>query len=217
MTHLEHLIQRYPALSVCREAIEQAVEQIIRSYQNGGKLLVCGNGGSCADASHIVGELMKSFCLPRELTDAQKATLGASAEAGADLAGVLQQGLPAIDLAAHTALNTAFANDADASACYAQQAFVYAGEQDVLLGISTSGNADNVIKAGIAAKAKGAVLIGLTGQKPCRMDELFDVVIHAPAQQTYQIQEYHLPIYHTICLCVEAAFFADETCAPALD
>ena len=215
MTHLEHLIKRYPDLSVCREAIGAAVEQMILSYRNGGKLLLCGNGGSCADASHIVGELMKSFCLPRELDGAQKAALGASAEAGAELARVLQQGLPAIDLAAHTPLNTAFANDVDASACYAQQAFVYAGKEDVLLGISTSGNAVSVIKAGIAAKAKGAFLIGLTGQNRCRMDDIFDVVIHAPAQQTYQIQEYHLPIYHAICLSVEAAFFAEGACASA--
>lgn len=207
MKPIEQLIGRYPALAICQPAIEHATQQIIQSYQSGGKLLLCGNGGSCADAAHIVGEMMKSFVLPRKLTVKQQNALCEIAPEGMSMASLLQQGLPAIDLSAHIALGTAFLNDVDPNLCYAQQAFVYTKENDVLIGISTSGNSDNIIKAGIAAKSKGARIIGLTGEKKCRMDGLFDIVIHVPEQETFKIQEYHLPVYHAICLAVEDAFF----------
>lgn len=211
MEAIRILSERYPDLRAIEAEIEAATQKIIRCYCRGGKLLLCGNGGSCADAAHITGELMKSFALPRPLTDVQTQALCAvSAQEGAAIAAHLQQGLPAIDLSAHIALTTAFSNDVNPALCFAQQAFTYAQPQDILLGLSTCGNADNVIKAGVAAKAKGAFTVGLTGIKPCKMDGLFDIVIHAPAQQTYRIQEYHLPIYHAMCRAVEAALFGGD-------
>lgn len=175
---------------------------------------MCGNGGSGSDLAHIVGELMKAFVQPRRLTQAQRAALQAVGPEGVGPEGVgmaqaLQQGLPAIDLTAQAGLNTAFLNDVDPVLCFAQHAFVYAQAGDVLIGLSTSGNSDNVIKAGAAAKAKGVRLIGLTGERECRMDGLFDVVIHAPVRETYQVQEYHLPVYHALCLAVEQVFFGE--------
>lgn len=210
MEHIKILVQRYPELEACRESIEQAVHRMILSYQNGGKLLVCGNGGSCADSSHIVGELMKAFVLPRRLTQVQREKLKAAGDTDECMGHLLQQGLPAIDLTAQAGLNTAFLNDVEPALCFAQQAFVYSNPGDVLLGLSTSGNSENVVKAGMTAKSKGAFVIGLTGEKHCRMDEVFDLVIHVPAKETYQIQEYHLPVYHAICLAVEHAFFEEE-------
>ncbi len=209
MKEIDELLQRYPALQPCRDAAEAAARLLADTYRAGGKTLVCGNGGSCADAGHIVGELMKAFVQPRRLTQAQRAALAALGPEGTVLADALQQGLPAIDLTAQSALNTAFLNDVDPALCFAQQAFVYAQAGDVFLGLSTSGNSENVLYAGAAAKARGARLIGLTGERPCRMDGLFDIVIHAPARQTYQIQEYHLPIYHALCLAVERELFGD--------
>lgn len=210
MNEIEILLTRYPALEQCRTQIEAAAETLIDTYRQGGKLMVCGNGGSCADSAHIVGELMKAFARPRGLAEAQRAALRNVGPEGAAMAQALQQGLPAIDLTAQAGLNTAFLNDVDPALCFAQQAFVYAQPGDILMGLSTSGNSDNVIKAGIAAKAKGAHLIGLTGERECRMDGLFDTVIHVPARKTYQVQEYHLPVYHALCLAVEQAFFGED-------
>lgn len=209
MREIEALMERYPALEQSRGAVTAAAELLIKAYQQSSKVLVCGNGGSCSDSAHIVGELMKAFVQPRRLTQAQRAALQAVGPEGAGMAQTLQQGLPAIDLTAQTGLNTAFLNDVDPVLCFAQQAFVYAQAGDVLIGLSTSGNSDNVIKAGVAAKAKGARLIGLTGERECRMDGLFDVVIHVPAKETYQVQEYHLPVYHALCLAVEQVFFGE--------
>lgn len=210
MKHIELLVERYPDLESCRAEVEAAAKILIDAYQQGGKLLVCGNGGSSSDSAHIVGELMKSFVLPRRLTESQSTALRKMGTEGAVMSEMLQQGLPAIDLTAQAGVNTAFLNDVDPVLCFAQQALVYAQPGDVLMGLSTSGNSANVIKAGIAAKSKGASLIGLTGAGKCRMDELFDVVIHVPARETYQVQEYHLPIYHALCLEIERAFFAEN-------
>ena len=207
MEHIEILMQRYPELEVCRDSIVQAVQGLILSYKSGGKLLVCGNGGSSADCAHIVGELMKAFVLPRRLTEAQRETLRVAGDMDESMGGLLQQGLPAVDLTAQAGLNTAFLNDAEPALCFAQQAFAYSKQGDVLLGLSTSGNSENAVKAGIAAKSKGAFTIGLTGERHCRMDEVFDLVIHVPAKETYRIQEYHLSVYHAICLAVEQEFF----------
>ena len=210
MKDIELLMKRYPALECCRDAVTATARLLADGYRQGGKLLLCGNGGSCSDSAHIVGELMKAFALPRRLTEAQRAALRDVGPEGATMAEALQQGLPAIDLTAQAGLNTAFLNDVDPALCFAQQAFIYAQPGDMLLGLSTSGNSDNVIKAGIAAKAKGARLIGMTGQRECRMDGLFDVVIHVPARESYQVQEYHLPVYHALCLAVERAFFGEN-------
>ncbi|MEG0911826.1 MAG: SIS domain-containing protein [Ruthenibacterium sp.] len=210
MESIDLLIKRYPALSNCRNTLETAVAQLVFCYQQGGKLLVCGNGGSCSDAAHIVGEMMKSFCLPRKLTPAQTQALSTVHPMGTQMAQQLQQGFSTIDLSAQISLNTAISNDVNPSLCFAQQAFVYAQPCDVLLGISTSGQSENILKAGVAAKSKGAYTIGFTGQATCRMDTVFDLVVHAPAIETYQVQEYHLPMYHALCLDVEQALFSQE-------
>ena len=208
MKHVENLISRYPVLTVCKEQIELAVKSIISCYENDGMLLLCGNGGSCADAEHIAGELMKGFCKKRPLKPDEAMRLEkVHPELGQKLYEKLQQGLRAICLNGLPALSTAFANDADPALVFAQQAYAYARQGDILVGISTSGNADNVILAAVAAKAKGAVTIGLCGKDGGKMNHFMDIVIKAPETETYKVQELHVPIYHAICLEVEDRFF----------
>ncbi len=126
MTYLSELVQRYPVLAACRAEIQAAYEALIASYAAGGKLLVCGNGGSAADADHIVGELMKGYLKPRPLSEDARAHLAAADPTlGPQIASKLQAGLPAINLAAHAALSTAFANDVSAELSYAQAAQGY--------------------------------------------------------------------------------------------
>ena len=209
MTHLDELLSRYPALAPCRAAIMAACDALVRSYAAGGKLLVCGNGGSAADADHIVGELMKGFLSARPLPEAQRARLrAADAELGPGLAGRLQGALPAINLAAASALATAFANDVNAELTYAQAASGYGRSGDVLLGISTSGNAVNVRSALCVARAVGMTTIGLTGRGGGKMAGLCDILIDVPATRTFEVQELHLPVYHCVCATVEAHFFS---------
>ena len=184
-----------------QESIRQAADLIIACFQQGGKLLVCGNGGSAADSAHITGELVKGFCKKRPLSPEIKASIG---EAWADL---LQQGLPVIDLTANTALISAVANDQDAALAYAQQVTAYGRKGDILLGISTSGNAENVRRALICAKALGMTTIGRTGQRGGKMNDICDLMLRVPETETYKVQEMHLPLYHRICLTVEDAFF----------
>jgi len=210
MKHIEELIGKYPSLSDCREAIESALAVMIRCFESGGKALVCGNGGSSADADHIVGELMKGFRKARPLSGELVAKLTeAGGTLGEKMAAKLQTPLRAINLCSQTALITAFSNDAAPEFAYAQQVIGYAEENDVLIGLSTSGNAANVIAAGVAAKAAGASAIGLCGKNPCEMDKVFDYVIHVPETETYIVQELHLPIYHALCSAVEDHFFAE--------
>lgn len=209
--HIEDLIERYPALNVCAEDVETAFEYIKTSYENGGKLLIAGNGGSAADSEHIVGELMKSFKKPRKLSPAQQESLKAvNEELGTVLADNLQGALPAIALVGHPALTTAYMNDCEPLLCFAQQVNGYGKAGDVLLGISTSGNSKNVLYAATVAKAKGMKVVGLTGKKDSRLKELADVTIQVPQTETYMIQELHLPVYHCLCLLLEDYFFADQ-------
>lgn len=207
MQEIQRLIRRYPQLGICCESIEQAVHMMISLYERGGKALVCGNGGSCADAEHIVGELMKGFCRERPLVAQWKGILEEFGEEGNRLANALQMALPAISLSGLPALSSAFANDVDPKYVYAQQAFALAEEGDLFIGISTSGNAKNILAGALAAKAKGAVLLGLTGSDGGGMNGLFDCLIKVPEQETYKVQELHLPTYHAICLEVENHFF----------
>lgn len=207
-TILNDLLVRYPQLSICKEAICHAFNLLSYSYRNNGKLLVCGNGGSAADAEHIVGELMKGFKNPRRLDDQYQEKLKDVDDVLGDrLAGQLQGALPAIALGGHSALTTAYINDCDPLLCFAQQVNGYGKEGDVLLGISTSGNSKNVIYAAITAKAKGMKVIGLTGEKNSKLSELADVCIQVPETETYKIQELHLPVYHCLCLMLEEEFF----------
>ena len=209
-THIEKLINRYPVLSACSDGIINAYNVLEECYTSGRKLLIAGNGGSCADSEHIVGELMKGFKLPRKCFDGFASKLKEiDAVRGAELAERLQGGLPAIALVGHQALNTAYVNDVHNGGLltYAQQVNVYGQAGDVLLGISTSGNAKNVMYATVVAKAKGLKVIGLTGANGGELAKSADVAITVPETETYMIQELHLPVYHCLCLMLEERFF----------
>lgn len=206
--HIDLLVTRYPELESCRQAIYKAYLLLEDAYAHGGKLLVCGNGGSAADAEHIVGELMKAFVLERKPDAALCEKMTAiDPEMGGVLAGALQGALPAIALDGHISLSTAYMNDCNPLLCFAQQTFGYGVQGDVFLGITTSGNSKNVLYAATVAKAKGMYVIGLTGEKESKLSALADVCIRVPGQETYQIQELHLPVYHTLCLMLEERFF----------
>ena len=208
---LNLLIERYPKLAVCKEDIKNAYKLLEAAYGNGRKLLVCGNGGSASDSEHIVGELMKEFKLKRKVYSDQAAALEAiDPELGQVLADNLQGALPAICLTGHSSLTTAFMNDANADLVFAQQVNGYGKPGDVFLGISTSGNSKNVLYAAVNAKAKGLKVIGLTGAKESKLMKYADVCIRVPETETYKIQEYHLPVYHCLCLMLEEKFFGER-------
>lgn len=209
MRHIDLLVERYPSLESARNDIVAAYLLLEESYENGGKLLVAGNGGSAADAEHIVGELMKGFKLPRKPeADFAEKLVEENQELGSVLAENLQGALPAIALDGHPALSTAYMNDCEPLLCFAQQVNGYGKSGDVFLGISTSGNSKNVLYAATTAHAKGMKVIGLTGAKDSKLKEMSDVCIKAPQTETYMIQELHLPIYHCLCLMLEDKFFA---------
>lgn len=202
------LIERYPKLLSVRKSIEEAYLLLEASYSASGKLLIAGNGGSCADAEHIVGELMKGFVKRRAVTEAFAEKLkSADSVRGEILSQKLQGSLPAIALNGHYSLSTAFANDVDGDLIYAQQVYGYGRKEDVLLGISTSGNAKNIMYAVAVAKAKGMKVIGLTGKDGGELGQAADAAIIVPENETYKIQELHLPIYHALCLLLEDRFF----------
>lgn len=207
---VDELVRRYPALSVCRDSILEAYQILEKCFATGHKLLICGNGGSCADSEHICGELMKGFKKRRHISDelAEK-LIEVDPIRGKELSDKLQQGLPCIALDGHQGLNTAFTNDVENGGLltFAQQVNVYGVEGDVLLGISTSGNSKNSMYAAVTAKAKGLKVIGLTGAKGGELAKIADVAIKAPSTETFMIQEYHLPIYHCLCLMLEERFF----------
>ena len=209
MRHIDLLVERYPSLESVKNDIVAAYLLLEESYENGGKLLVAGNGGSAADAEHIVGELRKGFKLPRKPeTDFAEKLVAENQELGAVLAENLQGALPAIALDGHPALSTAYMNDCEPLLCFAQQVNGYGKSGDVFLGISTSGNSENVLYAATTAHAKGMKVIGLTGAKDSKLKDMSDVCIKAPQTETYMIQELHLPIYHCLCLMLEDRFFA---------
>lgn len=207
---LNELMNRYPQLEVCKDDIVNAVNMIIECYENGGKVLICGNGGSCADSDHIVGELMKGFLKLRPLSDDKKAEMKQNCDLVDDeLLSKLQGGLPAISLPSITALNSAFCNDVDPELMYAQPLMALAEKNDILIGISTSGNSKNVFGAVKVAKALGIKVIGLTGKTGGKLKGVADITICAPESETFKIQELHLPIYHYLCAAVEEHFFDD--------
>ena len=201
---LSELVGRYPKLQNCENAIGQSADLLIRAFKNGHRLYLCGNGGSAADADHIVGELMKGFLKKRPLSDERKNAFGKD---GTHLANGLMGGLPAISLHSQSALLTAFMNDEDPSLVYAQALYSLGQKDDVLLAISTSGNSDNIVYAAKTAKALGMKVITLTGKNPCLLDALSDVIIHVDDSETYRIQELHLPVYHWLCAKIEDYFF----------
>ena len=209
MKHLDLLVERYPAMDSAKEDIIAAYLLLEESFKNGGKLLVAGNGGSAADAEHIVGELMKGFKMPRKPeADFAEKLVAENQELGSILAENLQGALPAIALDGHPALSTAYMNDCEPLLCFAQQVNGYGKAGDVFLGISTSGNSKNILFAATTAHAKGLKVIGLTGAKDSKLKDMSDICIKAPQTETYMIQEFHLPIYHCLCLMLEDKFFA---------
>jgi len=208
MTRIEQLISTYPELESCAPDIEAAFQMLSTCYRNGGKVLTCGNGGSAADAEHIVGELMKGYLLKRPVPEEMRAKLiSTSPQNGDYLASHLQGGLPAISLVSQTSLLSAVANDTAADMVYAQQVYAYGHEGDALIGISTSGNARNVIHAMQVAHALGMHTIGLTGPVGGALKPLCDVCICVPAESTPAVQERHLPIFHVLCAMLEEEFF----------
>ena len=195
---MENLLKRYPELQVCKEDIQKALELMIDTYKNGGKILVCGNGGSAADSEHIVGELMKGFMLKRTVTDERIPT---------HLRCNLQGALPAISLPSQSAILSAFINDVEPDMMYAQLVYGYASEKDLVIGLSTSGNSKNIVNAIEVAKCVGAKTLAMTGEKESKLSEICDVTIQAPQTETYKIQEYHLPVYHYLCQETERYFW----------
>ena len=197
-------------LKANEKEIRQMCDAVIKSYESGGKLLVCGNGGSCSDAEHIVGELMKGFLKKRPIPAEKKAKMLELVPELADVGiDVLQQGLPAIALNSGAALTTAFANDCDPDLIYAQQVLGFGRRGDVFLGISTSGNAENVYAAAAVAKSLGLVTVALSGKTGGRLKEICDISIVVDEDETYMIQELHLPVYHALCATVEEHFFKE--------
>jgi D-sedoheptulose 7-phosphate isomerase len=212
LDHLEQLTERYPALLECREEIAKAFGIMKAAFEAGGQLLAAGNGGSSADSAHIVGELMKGFVKKRPLAPGfvqkLKAADGEKPEYAEYLAKNIQQGLPAVDLSSHGALITACVNDIGGDIIYAQQVCGYGRTGDVFLGISTSGNAKNIVYAMIAARAKGMKTIALSGGSGGAIKDHADAAIVVPEKETYKVQELHLPVYHTLCLMIEEYFFS---------
>ena len=197
---LNELMERYPELSVCTEDILRARNAMIQCYDEGGMLLLCGNGGSSADCDHIVGELMKGFLMKREVLDIRLPS---------HIREKLQASLPAISLSSQAAVFTAFINDVDPSMVYAQLVYGYGRPCDLFLGISTSGNSTNVVNAATVAKAIGLPTVALTGKNSSALSELCDITIRVPETETFKVQELHLPIYHYLCASVEKHFFGD--------
>lgn len=209
--HIEVLVNRYPVLNSVKDEIVEAYFLLVESYKNEGKLLIAGNGGSAADAEHIVGELMKGFKLPRKLNENfTDKLISENEELGTVLAESLQGALPAIALDGHPALSTAYMNDCEPLLCFAQQVNGYGKAGDVFLGISTSGNSKNILYAATTAHAKGMKVIGSTGAKDSKLTQMSDVCIKVPQTETYMIQELHLPVYHCLCLMLEDEFFGEN-------
>mgnify|MGYP003676179697 FL=1 len=208
---IQTLGQNYPDLEPVLADVQSAYEILVTAYTADHTLYTCGNGGSAADADHIVGELVKGFMLKRPLpAPAQSALVEEHGAAGRFIADHLQGGLPAVALTAHAALTTAFANDVAPELVFAQQINTYGRPGDVLLAISTSGNSTNVLHALRVARTRGVHTLGLTGQTGGQMAALCDVCIKVPFVSTPQIQERHLPIYHALCIAVEAHFFGAD-------
>lgn len=206
--HIELLIKRYPVLEVCKQQIIEAYHIIEECYENGGKLLIAGNGGSAADSEHIAGELMKRFKIQRPVSKEYADKLVAiDAERGPVLARNLECSLLAIPLVAHEALTTAYINDVDGLGVFAQQLMGFGRKGDVFIGISTSGNSKNIMNATVVARASGIKIVGLTGATGGELAEVSDVAIKVPETETYMIQELHMPVYHCLCLMLEDKFF----------
>lgn len=201
MNILEELQSRYPQLGGCRDEIAKALDLLLTCYRNDGQVLVCGNGGSAADAEHIVGELLKKFKRHRDI-DASVA-----AKLPPELAAKLEGALPAVSLVSMCGILTAFANDVAWETAFAQQVYGLGRAGDVLIALSTSGNSANCVNAALVARAKGLKVIALTGAGGGRLGAVADAAVAVPETETYKVQELHLPVYHALCASVEEALF----------
>ncbi|MBN2046925.1 MAG: SIS domain-containing protein [Anaerolineaceae bacterium] len=207
-SQISNLLQRYPDLIACEDSIRRAAQAMIETYETGNKILICGNGGSAADSEHIVGELMKGFLSMRPAPEEVEAKLSEiDPGSAAYIARNLQGALPAISLVSQSALISAFSNDVAADLVFAQQVYGYGQPGDLLIGLSTSGNANNVVYAVNVAKVLGMTTLSLTGSKDSRLSALCDICIQAPFTETLAVQERHLAIYHHLCAKVEDHFF----------
>ena len=206
--HVKELLKRYPDLEQASEKLIIAYSILKNCFFNDRILFVCGNGGSAADSEHIVGELMKGFRMKRPVKEAVRADF-MEQFGNEELANKLQMGLRAVSLLSHPALSSAYMNDVDPLMTYAQQLFVMGREGDVLIGLSTSGNAKNIYYAFQVAKVKKIKTILFTGENCGICEELSDCTVKAPSRETYVIQEYHLPLYHCLCLMLEEAFYGN--------
>ena len=205
---MQKLTTRYPGIAPIAVSITAAETAMIECYERGGKLLLCGNGGSAADCDHMVGELMKGFQKRRQLSEEQKQCLQRNCPLLEEaLLAKLQRGLPAISLPSLAVLNSAVSNDNDPEYIYAQALFALGNQQDILIAISTSGNAKNVFAAAKVAKGMGMTVIALTGAGGGVLKTISDICICVGETETYKIQELHLPIYHYLCSKVESHFF----------
>ena len=198
MKDITFLIARYPLLRECEKEILQAAEMMVETYKSGGKILLCGNGGSAADCEHISGELLKGFLSQRKVTDTRLPS---------HVQDVLQGSLAAIPLPSLTSALTAVQNDLDPSYVYAQLLYGLANKGDLLIAISTSGNAKNVCNAATVANALGVKVLALTGRTGGSLASLADVSVRVPLDETYEIQELHLPVYHFLCAYTEEKLF----------
>ncbi|MGN0383719.1 MAG: SIS domain-containing protein [Eubacterium sp.] len=205
---IENLCEKYNELNICKESVMEAVYELSCMYNNGGTLLICGNGGSAADSMHIVGELMKGFILDRELSADEKGCFQ-NAEDKDYIVHNLQKALPAISLVSETALFTAYANDMQPDMIFAQQVYGYGKPEDILFAISTSGSSRNVVLAAQTAKAKGMKVISLTGNGGGSLLGVSDIIIMVPQVEAYKVQELHIPVYHAICRALENEFFGE--------
>lgn len=201
MNYVDNLIERYPALSVCREDINAAIDAIVTMHRNDGQLLLCGNGGSASDCEHISGELLKGFISKRPVSECDLPGIDE------DMRSRLQRGIAAVPLSSLTALSTAFLNDVAPENIFAQLVFALGKKGDMVLGLSTSGNSGNVVNAIKVAKALGLKTIAFTGMSGGKLLSLADITIRVPETETYKVQEYHLPVYHAICAEVERIIF----------
>ena len=204
---MKELLERYPTLAACEADIAAARDALIACYEKGGKVLLAGNGGSCADCDHIVGELMKGFLKKRPLSAEKKAEMTARYAVDGEILSALQAGLPAVSLPHIAGLNSAFCNDVDPELIYAQSVLGLGKSGDVLIALSTSGNAKNVAAAVAVAKSLGMTVVGMTGAKGGKLREMADITVAVPECETFKVQELHLPVYHYICAAVEAHFF----------
>lgn len=200
---LDGLFCRYPVLECCRDSVTAAFETLVGAYRTGGKVLVCGNGGSASDAEHIVGELLKKFKRHRDIPSSVAAKLRP------ELVAELEGSLPAVSLVSMSGIITAFANDVAWETVFAQQTLGLARPGDVLITLSTSGNSANCVAAAEVMKAVGGKSIAFTGADPSRLSDVCDVAIRVPEKETYKVQELHLPVYHALCAAVEEEMFGD--------